>query len=293
MIGVVIPAHNEERELEQCLAALRVAAADPALRGETVRVTVVLDSCSDGSRAIAERHAGRGDNRDPLHQEGRVDSNSGNSGIANLGGYRGNGGVVSGGSANCIVDIIVLASRNVGAARAAGAAQLLALGARWLAFSDADTRVSPGWLAAQLALDVDVVCGTVAVDDWSPHRDDADALRRHFGRSYTDADGHRHIHGANLGVSASAYVRAGGFEPLACSEDVALVAALERCGARFAWSSAPRVVTSARQNARASGGFGDTLLRYAASARAGLSTSLPASLTTELPVLLNNPHTVG
>ena len=291
MIGVVIPAHNEERELEQCLAALRVAAADPALRGETVRVTVVLDSCSDGSRAIAERHAGRGDNRDLLHHEGRVDGNGGDGAVTNLGGYPTNCGV--GASASCIVDIIVLASRNVGAARAAGAAQLLALGARWLAFSDADTRVSPGWLAAQLALDVDVVCGTVAVDDWSPHLDDADALRRHFGRSYTDADGHRHIHGANLGVSASAYVRAGGFEPLACSEDVALVAALERSGARFAWSSAPRVVTSARQNARASGGFGDTLLRYAASARAGLSTSLPASLTTELPVLLNNPHTVG
>jgi glycosyltransferase involved in cell wall biosynthesis len=296
MIGVVIPAHNEERELEQCLAALRVAAADPALRGETVRVTVVLDSCSDGSRAIAERHAGRADNRDPLRRHGGAGGNGGNGGnggSANLGGCRGNGGVVSGASANCIVDIIVVASRNVGAARAAGAAQLLALGARWLAFSDADTRVSPGWLAAQLALDVDVVCGTVAVDDWSPHLGDADALRRHFRRSYTDADGHRHIHGANLGVSASAYVRAGGFEPLACSEDVALVAALERCGARFAWSSAPRVITSARQNARASGGFGDTLLRYAASARAGLSTSLPAALTTELPVLLNNPHTVG
>lgn len=318
MIGVVIPAHNEERELERCLAAVRVAAGDPALRGETVRVTVVLDSCSDGSRAIAERHAGRRGDREPVRQDGgdvrsaddgSNGSSGGNGGKGTIGAGTGTGtgagtGVGTGtgtgtgtGAANCIIDIIVLASRNVGAARAAGAAQLLALGARWLAFTDADTRVSPGWLAAQLALDVDVVCGTIAVDDWSPHRDDAEALRRHFGRNYTDADGHRHIHGANLGVSATAYRRAGGFEPLACSEDVALVAALERCGARFAWSSAPRVVTSARRNARASGGFGDTLLRYAASARAALPITLPsassavAALSTELPVLLNNPHT--
>ena len=51
---------------------------------------------------------------------------------------------------------------------------------------------------------------------------------------------------------------------------------------RFAWSSAPRVVTSARRDPKASGGFGDTLLRYAASARA----ALPA----DLPVLLSSSH---
>ena len=242
MIGVIVPAHNEERELEQCLAAIRVAAGDAGLGGEAVHVTVVLDSCSDGSRAIVERHA-------------------------RVGTHRADGG--------CVVDGIVVASRNVGAARAAGAAHLLARGARWLAFTDADTRVSPAWLAVQLSLDVDVVCGTIAVEDWSPHLDDAEALRRHFHLGYTDADGHRHIHGANLGVAADAYQRAGGFEPLACSEDVALVAALERSGARFAWSSAPRVVTSARRNPKASGGFGDTLLRYAASARAALPSDLP------------------
>jgi len=242
MIGVIIPAHNEERELEQCLAAIRVAAGDAALDGEAVHVIVVLDSCSDGSRAIVERHALKG-----------ADSADG----------------------GCVVSAIAVEFRNVGAARAAGAACLVALGARWLAFTDADTRVSPAWLAVQLGLDVDVVCGTIAVDDWSPHLDDAEALRRHFHLGYTDADGHRHIHGANLGVSAAAYLRAGGFEALACGEDVALVAALERCGARFAWSSAPRVVTSARRDPKASGGFGDTLLRYAASARAVLPSDLP------------------
>jgi hypothetical protein len=50
-----------------------------------------------------------------------------------------------------------------------GADLLLAAGARWLAFTDADSRVSPGWLAAQLVLDADAVCGSIAVDDWSDH----------------------------------------------------------------------------------------------------------------------------
>jgi hypothetical protein len=37
------------------------------------------------------------------------------------------------------------------------------------------------------------------------------------------------------------------------------VKALEANGARFAWSARPRVFTSARTDARARGGFGDTL----------------------------------
>ena len=36
-------------------------------------------------------------------------------------------------------------------------------------------------------------------------------------------------------------VRAGGFEPLACDEDVQLVRNLERCGATIAWSHRPQV----------------------------------------------------
>ena len=76
----------------------------------------------------------------------------------------------------------------------------LAVGARWLAFTDADTVVTPAWLAAQLALKVEAVVGTVAVDDWGVY---GPAMQKHFETTYTDADGHRHIHGANLGVSAA------------------------------------------------------------------------------------------
>ncbi|WP_406625770.1 glycosyltransferase [Acidovorax sp. SDU_ACID1] len=151
-------------------------------------------------------------------------------------------------------------ARNVGLARAAGAQAALAAGARWLAFTDADSRVAPDWLSQQLAQRSDAVCGTVQVQDWREH---TPAVRAAFEAGYRDADGHGHIHGANLGVSAHAYSGAGGFAPLVCHEDVALVRALQAWGARIAWSAAPRVTTSARRSYRACEGFGATLERLA------------------------------
>jgi len=149
-------------------------------------------------------------------------------------------------------------ARNVGTARAVAAQRALELGARWLAFTDADSEVGPGWLSSQLALQADAVCGTVAVRDWESY---GERMRRHYAATYTDRDRHSHIHGANLGVSADAYVRAGGFRALATSEDVALVDSLKDCGAQIIWSAAPRVFTSARASFRAPGGFGATLER--------------------------------
>jgi glycosyltransferase involved in cell wall biosynthesis len=237
MLGIVIPAHNEEVCLPGCLAALYVAASHPALRGETVLVHVVLDDCDDGSEDVLKRWQQRRQSELVTLTWSQIDK------------------------------------RKVGAARASGADRLLARGVRWLAFTDADTHVSPEWLVQQLALNVDVVCGSVAVDDWSPHAGQAAMLCTHFSQTYTDRDGHRHIHGANLGVAADAYRKAGGFQSVPCHEDVYLVAALERIGARFAWSAAPRVVTSARTDARARGGFGDTILAVVAAAVAVAATA--------------------
>ena len=73
--------------------------------------------------------------------------------------------------------------------------------------------------------------------------------------SFLDARGHARRAGRNSG--------AGGFAPLACHEDVALVRALQAWGARIAWSAAPRVTTSARRSYRACEGFGATLERLA------------------------------
>jgi hypothetical protein len=70
-----------------------------------------------------------------------------------------------------------------------------------------------------------------------------------------DADHHRHIHGASLGVSSAAYLRVGGFAPLRSSEDVELVRRLDGQGATIRWTNAVRVSTSARRVARAPDGF--------------------------------------
>lgn len=151
-----------------------------------------------------------------------------------------------------------LRARNVGRARAVGAALALAQGARWLSFTDADSEVAPDWIAAQLAEAAQCVCGTVQVADWRGHEA---AVRRRYQAAYRDEPGHRHIHGANLGVCAHAYQAAGGFAPLRAHEDVALVQALAASGVRIAWTNRPRVRTSARVDYRAPQGFGAHLER--------------------------------
>lgn len=147
---------------------------------------------------------------------------------------------------------IEVEARNVGVARAAGASASIVRGARWLAFTDADSEVDPDWLARQVDTVVDAVCGVIRVKDWSGYGAEARAC---YEAGYVDADHHRHVHGASLGVSTTAYVRAGGFPPLRCSEDVELVRRLGAQGATIRWTNAVRVATSARRVARAPGGF--------------------------------------
>lgn len=109
------------------------------------------------------------------------------------------------------VTCLTVAARNVGVARHTGAMHLLAADARWLAFTDADSRVAPDWLVAQLAEGTDAVCGLIEVDDWSEH---SPAVAHRFDAHYRRVRGHRHIHGANFGVASHAYQRAGGFPPM-------------------------------------------------------------------------------
>ncbi|HEY0201286.1 MAG TPA: glycosyltransferase [Burkholderiaceae bacterium] len=214
MIGVCIPAHDEETHIGRCLESVICAAQHPGLQGEQIKVVLVLDSCTDATASIAAQWS-----------------------------------------------VIPLATSacNVGRARGLGAELLLGLGARWLAFTDADSRVSPRWLVDQLSLGADVVCGTVEVLDWAAHGPQARNARTRFEVSYADRDGHRHVHGANLGVSARHYRRAGGFDARTCGEDQALVDRLAMRGARVAWSALPRVTTSARPYSRVEGGFATAL----------------------------------
>ncbi|RYX94360.1 MAG: glycosyltransferase [Comamonadaceae bacterium] len=211
MIGIIVPAHNEEAYIEACVQSLQVAATHPDLKREAVEIFVALDACDDRTGHLAR----------------------------SLG-----------------VKTLDVHAMNVGFARQTASRMALAAGARWLSYTDADSTVAPDWLAAQVALGSDAVCGTVAVADWGRY---GDRMRRHFEATYEDQDGHSHVHGANLGVSADAYVAAGGFETLATGEDHALVRALANTGARIARSCRPRVSTSVRPDYRAPGGFGAIL----------------------------------
>ncbi|WP_336332655.1 glycosyltransferase [Pseudomonas putida] len=146
---------------------------------------------------------------------------------------------------------------NVGEARRAGAAWGIERGASWLACTDADSQVPPHWLVSQLDCGTDVVCGTVHVQRWQPWH--TAALRQLYLSRYQAREGHRHIHGANLGVSAQAYQRIGGFQPLAAHEDVQLVRDLEALGVPISWTARHSVATSSRRDSRAREGFGDYL----------------------------------
>src|SRR5690606_32715466 len=122
---------------------------------------------------------------------------------------------------------IALDARCVGQARRAAADTLLQAGARWLASTDADSKVPPDWLAAQLQCGADAFCGTVRVADWL---DFAERVRAAFLAGEHYEDDHPHVHGANFGLSAAAYQAVGGFPALAAHEDRGLLDALERGG---------------------------------------------------------------
>ena len=209
MIGVVIPVHNEEKLLGDCLGAVRRAAMDHLLDAEPVELVVVLDACADRSAAIAIQRKAQ---------------------------------------------IVSLNTRCVGAARALGASLALDNGARWVAFTDADSVVPLNWLSTQLDLYADASCGQVAIEDWSGY---PSGVRNRYLMDYSMDT--RHIHGANLGVSAAAYRATGGFPALRLGEDAALVSSLLERKADVRFAGAPRVSTSARWESTIEGGFASML----------------------------------
>lgn len=158
--------------------------------------------------------------------------------------------------------VVEAGARNVGAARGAGVEQVLRrtrhLGAPsvWLATTDADTLVPRTWLTRQLRYarhGWEGVVGTVRVADWAGHPPAVPAL---YNRRYRSWRGrHPHVHGANLGFSAAAYLAAGGFRPLPTAEDHALVNDLQAAEVRLLRTTRIAVVTSARTRARAPRGF--------------------------------------
>ena len=157
---------------------------------------------------------------------------------------------------------------SVGSARRLGVAGLLSGDAAehtWVATTDADSAVPRRWLAVQLALaaaGTELVLGTVLPDDELP------ALERaRWHDAHTLADGHPHVHGANLGVRADRYLQANGFSDVDSDEDVLLVAALRSLGARECRTALIPVLTSGRLAGRVPNGFGGYLAEQVAATR--------------------------
>ncbi|ROR52949.1 glycosyl transferase family 2 [Luteococcus japonicus] len=157
-------------------------------------------------------------------------------------------------------DTLPVTVRNVGAARRAGVDWALAQHGTedprslWIACTDADTHVPRNWLDEQVrcaTAGIDVLVGTVVPDGrLDPGRMRA-WLQRHDLR-----EGHHHVHGANLGFRASAYLAVGGFAAIGAHEDVDLVERLRRQqGVVVSSTDRHRVVTSSRLRGRAPAGF--------------------------------------
>ena len=225
-VAIVIPARDEEELLPRCLRSVQNARRVLPCH-VTSDLIVVTDQSTDGTFNIAW---------DFVH---------------------GNGTVVET-EAGC-----------VGTARALGVRRALERyhGARnrcWLANTDADCQVPAMWLQDQLAFanaGFSAVAGIIDVDSFAEHES---FVSERFRLSYLiQADGtHAHVHGANLGVRADAYLQAGGWQDLFTAEDHDLWRRLQ-CGRHKRVSDASLcVLTSGRRAGRAPLGFAGALAAH-------------------------------
>lgn len=225
-VAILIPARDEEELLPRCLRSVLIAAGQLP---DCVRsnIIVVSDSSTDRTSHIATALLGR------------------------------RGAVVN------------VQAGNVGNARRLAADY--ALGSRqgrlkrvWLANTDADCIIPSSWLCDQLRLaddGVEAIAGTVRVDGFEEHGPE---VAERFRSSYAiGSDGtHPHVHGANLGVRADAYLRAGGWSDLVTAEDHDLWGRLRRQSSRMASTASIQVTTSGRRVGRAPHGFAGALAAH-------------------------------
>lgn len=243
VVHVVVPARDEAARLPGHLLALR-AAVDELLRRRPdleVRATVVLDSCTDDSDEVLLTH--------PWVDVARL-----RSGV--VGRVRGHG---------------VERARGLAGGRDADEV--------WVASTDADTLVPPGWLVEQLALAAlacDLVIGTVHPD---PAELTPGALAR-WRERHLLREGHTHVHGANLGFRLSAYDAVGGFGALRTGEDVDLVARMRLAGVAWCATARTQVLTSGRSAGRAPDGFAAYVARLEADLQPGAAGHAHAEAAT-------------
>ena len=252
---VVLPARNEAAHLPASLAAL---AAQAGMDGSPLdragfEVILLANNCGDASAAIARRFAA-------AHRGLRlhVVETTLPPAQANIGYVR-----------RLLMDEAATRLESIGCPEAA------------IVSTDADTRVAPDWLAAnlrELAAGSDAVGGRILTDDSvrpSPAAlrirriDAAHALLRSRLASLLDPRPfdpwpchHQHF-GASLAVTARAYRLAGGVPDVPYLEDDALVRALERVDLRVRRSPHARVTTSSRLDGRAAVGLSWQLRQWA------------------------------
>jgi cellulose synthase/poly-beta-1,6-N-acetylglucosamine synthase-like glycosyltransferase len=225
-VGVVIPACNEEATIEACIESIQDALAGYSQVASSW-IVVVADSCTDSTVELA--NAALGD-----------------------------GGTV-----------IECSVASPGLARRQGAGEVLRhfagqpLERIWIANTDADSAPHSDWIAQQLRLAADGFCGVAGIVHLQPDALENPEVLRHFKSDYhVHADGtHPHVHGANLGVRADAYLDAGGWGDFTVAEDHALWSCVRGRGWRVISSIASVVTTSGRLYGRARGGFADALRR--------------------------------
>jgi cellulose synthase/poly-beta-1,6-N-acetylglucosamine synthase-like glycosyltransferase len=230
-VGVVVPAKNEARKIERCLASI-FRSADAIGYRDCLWIVVVADHCRDATVSIARQAVGR---------HGEVMECE----------------VCSAGSA-----------RRLGTEAALAHFAARHRTRIWLANTDADSHVSEDWLQVQLQLaDVGVtgVAGIVQLDaDGTP---EAQQLHRETYRLGADGS-HPHVHGANVAMRADAYLDVGGWRDMALAEEHCLWNRLRHGGWRVASPVSSIVTTSGRLRGRARGGFADTLRTAIAANRA-------------------------
>jgi cellulose synthase/poly-beta-1,6-N-acetylglucosamine synthase-like glycosyltransferase len=232
-LAVVVPAHNEELLVRQCLASVRLAVARSGL---PAAIVLVAHRCTDRTVAFA---------RDLLTGPGeRVlldDSPT----------------VATARAAGVMHALTALPTRWPAANRC------------WVLSTDADSVVPPTWVAdlsRQITPEMAGIAGLVDVHGWEGAPPAAHEAYRAILAAGMRRTHHDHVYAANLAVRLDAYLDVGGWPNRVPGEDAALFAALRARGWPVVGARDVRVRTSGRRTARAIGGLGSLLDRLAAEA---------------------------
>ena len=227
VVGIVVPAHNEEALIERCLASLLNLRS-----GGACWIVVVADSCTDRTALMARLMLG--------HLGEVIETTKRSAGAARSLG----------------VDRVL---RHFESSHPNHPV--------WLANTDADSCVPSHWITQQLALAAKGARAIAGVVDIDTFADFDAGMKERFDRSYgvgTHGE-HPHVQAANFGVCAAAYKKVGGWPPQTLGEDRELWNRLGEHGFLRIADRSVRVITSGRSRGRVPGGFADCLQLLACS----------------------------